>query len=316
MRYKILNMADISICPHVFDVLNDIADTVTLNPDLKTLQGNIRDYDVYFASLKLVLGKSILDRAEKLKLIATPSTGTDHIDVEYAKSKGIEIISLKDDTEFLDGVTATAELAWGLLLAAIRRIPWASDAAEDGIWARDLFRGHQLAGKTLGIIGYGRLGRMVAQYGKAFRMNVVACDVRDVRPEEHVKMLSMDELLKISDVILIHIHLTPENRGIINRDSFGKMKIGAVLINTSRGAVIDEDAFLDVLESGQLLAAGIDVIDGEWNDNLREHPLIRYARTHDNLVITPHVGGVTFESQTMGLEHAISKLKSALTGSH
>jgi D-3-phosphoglycerate dehydrogenase len=312
MRYKILNMADISICPQVFDVLKDIADIVTLNPDLKTLQGSIRDYDVYFASLKLVIGKSILDRAEKLKAIATPSTGTDHIDVEYAKSKGIKIISLKDDTEFLNGVTATAELAWGLLLAAIRRVPWSFDAAKSGVWGRDAFRGHQLSGKTLGIIGYGRLGRMVAQYGKAFRMNVVACDVREVNPEAHVRMVSIDELLKVSDVISIHIHLTPENRGIINRAAFAKMKKGAVLINTSRGAVVDEKAFLDALESGQLLAAGIDVIDGEWNENLKEHSLIRYARSNDNLLITPHVGGITFESQAMGLEQAVKKLKLAL----
>jgi D-3-phosphoglycerate dehydrogenase len=305
-------MADISFCPQVFEPLKDIADIVTLNPDLKTLKGNIREYDVYFASLKLVLDRDILDMAENLKVIATPSTGTDHIDVDYATAKGIEIITLKNDTEFLDGVTATAELAWGLLLAAIRKIPWAFDAAEDGIWARDLFRGHQLAGKTLGIIGYGRLGRMVAQYGKAFRMNVVACDVREIRPENQVKMLSLDELLKISDVLSIHIHLTPENRGLLNEAAFAKMKNGAVLINTSRGAVVDEKAFLNALESGKLLAAGVDVIDGEWDDNLREHPLIRYARTHDNLVITPHIGGVTFESQTMGLEHAIGKLKLAL----
>lgn len=311
-KFKILNMADISICPNVFDPLKGIAETVTMLPDEKKLNEIIQNFDAYFASLRIIIDKDILDKAENLKVIATPSTGTDHIDVDYAEKKGIEIISLKNDTEFLDGITSTAELAWGLLLSAVRKIPWGFDAAKSGAWARDAFRGHQLSGKTLGIIGYGRLGRIVSQYGKAFRMNVVACDVKEITPESHVKMLSMDELLKVSDMISIHIHLTPENRELINETSFNKMKKDSVLINTSRGAIIDEKAFLKALESRRLSAAGIDVIDGEWSDNLKEHPLMSYARTHDNLVITPHIGGVTHEAQIMTIAYTVEKLLNVL----
>lgn len=118
--------------------------------------------------------------------------------------------------------------------------------------------------------------------------------------------------IRDSDVISIHVHLTPENRGLINADSFSRMKPGAVLVNTSRGAIVDEKAFLNALETGGLSAAGIDVIDGEWNDNLKEHRLIRYADTHENLVITPHLGGVTFEAQKATIEFTVLKLRTKL----
>jgi D-3-phosphoglycerate dehydrogenase len=312
-KIKILNMFDISPCPGVFDVLDENMEVLSIpGDDRRKAKDSIREFDACIASLKIILDKEILDEAANLKVIATVSTGTDHIDVEYAKKRGIEIISLKDDIKFLDSITSTAELAWGLLLAAVRKKPWAFDAAKEGVWARDLFRGHQLSGKTLGIIGYGRLGRIVAQYGKAFRMNVIACDLKEVSPESHVKMVSMDHLLESSDVISIHVHLTPENRGLINADSFNRMKPGAVLINTSRGAIVDEKAFLVALETGRLSAAGIDVIDGEWNENLKEHPLIRYSNTHDNLVITPHLGGVTFEAQKSAVEFTVLKLRAKL----
>ncbi|MCX6983298.1 MAG: hydroxyacid dehydrogenase [Lentisphaerae bacterium] len=306
-------MADISVCPDVFNVLNENMEVLSIRgDDRKEIKDSIRDFDACLTSLKIVLDKEILGEAVNLKVIATASTGTDHIDVEYAKKRGIEIISLKNDIKFLGGITSTAELAWGLLLAVVRKIPWSFDAAKEGIWARDLFRGNQLSGKTLGIIGYGRLGRIVAQYGGAFRMNVIACDVKDVSPEAHVKMVSMDDLLKASDVISIHLHLTPENRGLVNEDSFSKMKPGAILINTSRGAIVDEKAFLDALEKGRLSAAGVDVINGEWSEKLREHPLVRYANTHENLVITPHLGGVTFEAQKATIEFTVLKLKESI----
>jgi len=215
---------------------------------------------------------------------------------------------LRHDTEFLDSITATAELAWGLLLATVRRLPWAFDAAKAGHWARDGYRGHQLSGKTLGILGYGRLGRIVAEYGKAFRMRVIACDVREVKAADGVQMVDFDTLLRESDVLSLHIHLTEENRGIINAETFAKMKLGAVLVNTSRGAIIDEKAFLDALLSGRLGGAGVDVIEGEWDEDLSRHPLIRYANEHENLVISPHIGGVTHESQRMVYEHTVSKL--------
>jgi D-3-phosphoglycerate dehydrogenase len=252
--------------------------------------------------------RQVLERASRLRVIATSSTGLDHIDLSAAKERNVTVLSLKEDTEFLDKITATAELAWALLLATVRRLPWAFDTAKQGIWARDRWRGRQISGKTLGVLGYGRLGRMIAEYGKAFRMRVIACDVRQVKPAEDVEMVDFDTLLRESDVLSIHIHLTEENRGLIDAEAFAKMKKGAYLVNTSRGAIVDEEALLQALLSGHLGGAALDVIEGEWRRDLNEHRLIRYASERDNLVITPHIGGITHESQKMAYERTARKL--------
>ncbi len=173
------------------------------------------------------------------------------------------------------------------------------------------WRGHQISGKTLGVLGYGRLGTITAQYGKAFRMKVLANDTKDIKPEAGVTMVDLDTLLRESDVLSIHIHLQG-NEGFFDRQKLNKMKSGSILVNTSRGGIIDEQAFIDVLASGPLAGAGIDVINGEWLPNIAEHPLIRYAATHDNLVITPHLGGVTVESQEMTRNFIIRKLTNFL----
>ena len=255
------------------------------------------------------IDRDVIDAAGRLKIIATASTGTDHIDMDYVSRRGITILSLRDETSFLSGITSTSEMTWTLLLAVVRKLPWSFEAAKRGEWARDRFRGRQLSGKTLGILGYGRLGRITAEYGRAFRMRVLAHDLRDVVPAEGVELVDFGTLLKESDVLSIHIHLTEENRRLFTDDVFNRMKPGAVLINTSRGATIDDTALIRALESGRLLGrAGIDVIHGEWNENLAAHPLIRYAAAHENLVISPHTGGVTFEAQSMAIEFISRKL--------
>lgn len=308
MRPRVLNMLDFSHCPDVLKPLDEVAEVVSQPSDQEALRTRIGDFDGYLASLAVQIDRSVMEHARRLQVIATPSTGTDHIDTALAGERGIAVLSLKDDTEFMNQITATAELAWALLLAVVRRLPGAVEAAKQGDWARDRFRGRQLSGKTLGIIGYGRLGRMVAEFGKAFRMRVLACDVRDVMPEPGVVMTLLDEVIRESDIISVHVHLTEENRGLIGSKEFTAMKPGAVLMNTSRGAIIDEQALLRALESGHLGGAGLDVIDGEWWPDLNRHPLIQYARTHENLVITPHIGGVTYESQELAYARTIHKL--------
>jgi D-3-phosphoglycerate dehydrogenase / 2-oxoglutarate reductase len=273
----------------------------------EALAENLPEADAYYASLKVQITRELMERAPRLRAIATASTGRDHIDLKAAGELGIEVISLKEDRQLLDRITATAELAWALLLACERRLPEGFNAARQGRWGRDEFRGHQIAYKTLGILGCGRLGTIVSQYGRAFRMNVLGNDILPISVEG-VRMVPLDELLSQSDVLSIHIHLNDENRGFVNRERIFRMKKGAVLINTSRGAIVDEAALLEALKSGHLAAAGVDVIEGEWRTDLEKHPLIEYARTHENLIITPHVGGVTWESQAMASAAAADKL--------
>ena len=300
VRYRVLNLADLAACPEALAALAPLAEVVSLAPAAEALASRIGEFDAYFATLHIRADRPVLERGRRLRVIATPSTGTDHIDLEAAAERGIAVLSLKDDTEFLDRVTATAELAWGLLLATVRRLPWAFESARRGDWARDRYRGRQLSGKTLGVLGYGRLGRMVAR--------VLACDVRPVHPEPGVEIVDFASLLGESDVLSVHVHLTEANRGLLNAAAIAAMKPGAVLVNTSRGAIVEEAALLSALESGRLGGAGLDVICGEWDQDLASHAIVRYAGGHENLVLSPHIGGVTYESQQMALEHTAGKL--------
>ena len=313
LKTKILNMMDVTACPEVLKPLEDIGEVVQLPANQTTLLERIGEFDGFLTSLEVRSDREMLQRAERLRAIATPSTGTDHIDMVCAAERGIEILSLKNDTEFLGRITATAELAWALLLSTVRRLPWACEAARRGHWARDLYRGHQLSTKTLGILGYGRLGRILADYGRAFRMRVLACDVETREMPEWIEAVDLDRLLRESDVISIHIHLTESNRGLFDAATLAKMKPGSILINTSRGAIVDEAALVQALENGPLAGAGLDVIEGEWRDDLDLHPLIRYANAHENLVISPHIGGVTYESQALAIGRTVEKLAEALS---
>ena len=287
--------------------LRKVFDITCIEPTEDALREQLPGTDAYYASLEVRIARDLLELAPRLRAIATPSTGTDHIDLHAAAERDIAVLSLKDDRQLLDGITATAELAWGLLLACARRIPAASRAAQNGLWGRDLFRGHQIAYKTLGIVGCGRLGSIVAQYANAFRMKVIGYDPHvDVVPG--VEMVCFEELLRRADVISIHVHLTEKTRGLIGYGELAAMKPDAVLINTSRGAVIDEEALLQALASGYLAGAGLDIIDGEWQSDLETHPVLTYARLHDNLIVTPHIGGVTYESQSAAFLATANKL--------
>ena len=307
MKYRILSTWASLPYPDVMDPLKTVGELKVIPEDQKQLVETIGDYDVFLTSLRTRVDKEVLDRAKRLKVIVTPSTGLDHIDVAEAEKRGIKVLGIKNDYDFLKTVTATAEMAWCLLLSVVRQLPTAFDAAKQGFWGRDTFRGHQIAYKTLGILGYGRLGEMMADYGNAFRMNVIACDLKDFQAEG-VRKVDFDTLLKESDFISIHIHLTEETKGLIGGNELALMKPGSVLINTSRGAIIDEDALVKALENGPMAGAGLDVICGEWEPNLYRHPLIRYARAHDNLVVSPHLGGGTFESQKMAYTFVVKKI--------
>ena len=311
-KWRVLEMSGATHCPEAFDGLREVAEITHLPPDEDTLAAQLPQHDAYFAALAVRLTRAIIESCPDLRAVATSSTGSDHLDLDALREHNIAFVSLKEETEFLDSVTCTAEMGWTLLLAVIRKLPWSFAAAQRGHWARDEFRGRQLSGKTLGILGYGRLGRIMAEIGNGFRMRVLANDVRPVEPADYVSMVDFDTLLRESDVLSIHIHLTPENTGLIDADAFVKMKDDAILVNTSRGAIINEADFVAALEAGRLGGAGVDVIHGEWDENLREHPLVRYANTHDNLVISPHTGGVTFESQAMAMRFTADKLARAL----
>lgn len=258
----------------------------------------IEKFQVIVIRLGHKIDKALIDRGMNLQVIVSPTTGLDHIDLDAANDKNVRVISLRGETEFLRGIPATAELSWGLLLAATRKIPAASKSVSSGEWVREEFIGHDLKGKNLGIIGLGRIGEMVAKYGLAFGMNVAAYDPFRVGWMQGVKKAeSLKLLLKESDAVMIHIPLNQETTRLMGRKEFQAMKPGCVFVNTSRGGIIDESELIRALEGGRIASAALDVIQAEESRKKAiTSPLVDYAMTHPNLILTPHIGGATVES--------------------
>jgi len=306
--FKVLAMNEIVGAQKLYDALSDVISVTSMPPDRETALRVIGEYDGFIVPLEFRTDEELLDAAKNLKAIFTVSTGLDHIELDYAAKKGIPVYGMKNDRAFLDSITATAEQALALLLGVVRNIPWGFDSVKQGFWIRDRYKGHQLSGKTMGILGCGRLGTIMAQYAQALRMNVIGCDVLPVSLHG-VEMVSFEELLRRSDVLSIHVHLNDSTRGLIGAKEFAQMKRGTVLINTSRAAIVDEAAMLEALDSGILAGAGVDVIDGEWLEDKTQHPVVRYAREHENLLISPHVGGACYEAQLMALDNTLEKVR-------
>ncbi len=260
-----------------------------------------------------IIGQELFDRGKRLKAIASATTGLNHIDVEAATQRNIAVLSLRGETEFLQGIYATPEHMWALLLALIRNIPDAVVHVREGGWNRDLFKGTELHGKTFGIIGFGRVGSKLAVYAQAFGMEVLAYDEKKFSAPEYVKIVSLDALLGASDVVSVCVAYNDATHHMIGESSFGAMKKGAILINTSRGEVLDEKALLSALQSGRVGAAALDVLEGEHAQSIRKNPLVQYASSHRNLLITPHIAGATAESMEKTEIFIAKKLKSFFT---
>jgi D-3-phosphoglycerate dehydrogenase len=312
MPFKILNTADISSFPDVLRPLEEIGQVDSLQMDKAGLLKIIGNYDAYFGALTPAIDSDVINHGQRLKAVTTLTTGLDHIDTSALKAAGIELLSLKEEIEFLDSITATAEMTWALLLSVVRMLPWSFSNVQQGNWKRENFRGRQISGSTLGILGYGRLGKMVAEYGKAFRMRVLVCDSKTIEPPAGITVVDMPTLLRESDVLSIHIHLTEGNRGLLGQNELDSMKSGAILLNTSRAEIVDEDALLQNLRSGHLGGAGLDVLHQEWKRPVLEQPLVKYSLENRNVVISPHTGGLTLDSQRMTTEFMANKLASFL----
>jgi D-3-phosphoglycerate dehydrogenase / 2-oxoglutarate reductase len=266
--------------------------------DRKGLRSAVCDVDVLWVRLRHKIDVEILTCAPRLKVIVTPTTGLNHVDLEETARRGIAVISLRGETDFLQDVRATAEHTVALILSLLRCIPQSLTHVQNGNWNRDLFRGRELYEKTVGIVGYGRLGRMVSRYLKAFDARILVTDplANGDSLDPNVALVPLSELLQQSDIISLHVNFHEERRRFFGRKQFSSMKKGSWFINTSRGELVDESAMLEALRSGWLAGAAVDVLSDECSEGMENHPLVAYAQENDNLIITPHIGGCTVES--------------------
>jgi len=233
---------------------------------------------------RLPLTRSLIERLPNLKCVITTGTGNRSIDFEAAEEAGVTVCATAPGEAWL----ATAELAWGLVLAAARRIPQEDRAVRAGKWQTSL--GIALHGKTLGLVGLGGVGTHMARYGRAFGMEVLAWSRRldeDTALEHGVRRVGLEELLRSSDVVSVHMVLSDQTRGLIGKEELGLMKPGAFLVNTSRGPLVDEQALLAALRAKAIAGAALDVFDEEPLS--ADHSFLGL----DNVVLSPHVGGFT-----------------------
>ncbi|MGC1379105.1 MAG: NAD(P)-dependent oxidoreductase [Anaerolineales bacterium] len=295
---RILNAEPLMYSDQARAILLSLGELVEEPVDRARLLTLAPDFDVLIVRLGHQIDREILDAGARLKAIVTATTGLDHIDLVYAAEKGIAVLSLRGEIDFLRTVSATAEHTWALLLALLRNIPSSFASVRAGNWNRDSFRGRELEGRRLGLLGLGRIGQKVARYGLAFDMSVFACDPYALQWVDGVaRCVSLPELLGNSDVLSIHVPLNSETIGLIGKEELQLLPPTSILLNTSRAEVVDANALLDVLNAGSLAGAALDFIPEERDAEKRlSSPLLEYARKHENLLITPHLGGATYES--------------------
>jgi D-3-phosphoglycerate dehydrogenase len=268
--------------------------------------------EVLFAPLGYQVDEAKMRRAPRLRAVVSNTTGIPHIDAGAAARRGIWVCALHDEPAFLDRITPTAELTVGLMIACMRRIPAAARAAAEGRWDRRPWGAPRMLSRLrLGIVGYGRLGRKVAAAGAAFGMDVAWFD-----PHVAGGVPSLDALAARSDVLSLHAPANAETAGLVSRAVLERLPPGAVVVNTARGELLDTDALLDLLEAGRLYAAALDTVAGEYDPaqlaTFGESRLARYARTHDNLLLTPHIGGSTVDAWSETERFVIEKACRAL----
>ena len=266
------------------------------------LVSEINDAEIAVIRSSTQLTKEIIEKANNLKIIARCGVGVDNINVEFAKSKNIKVTNSPTAN-----LISVVELTIALIINAARKINLSDIHLKEGKWNRKEFIGMELSGKQLGIVGYGKAGRLVSERMKSFGMSIAFYDpyVKDWDGPE--KSLELDELLSTSDVVSIHVIKTKETENLISKEKLDLLKNSAILINTSRGGVVDEDYLIELLKLKKLFGAGLDVYLEEPPNNINNFSDI-------NLITTPHIGASTNEAQLKAGLDTVENIKKILAG--
>lgn len=251
----------------------------------------IGGYEALITRSGTLVNPPLIDHGRNLKIIARAGVGIDNVDVDYASQKGIIVVNAP-----YGNVNSAAEHTMALLLSLCRNVPVANASLKAGEWKRAPFTGSEVKGKTVGIIGLGKVGGRVATRCKAFEAEVIAYDpyIAEKRGDDlGVKLVSLEEIVRYADIITVHTPLNAETRGMINAEHFPKMKDGVIIVNCARGGIIDEAAMLAALESGKICGSAFDV----WSEEPPATETLKKLIGHPKMIVTPHLGANTFEAQ-------------------
>lgn len=281
----------------------DVVEMTGITPE--DLIKQVVDFDALIIRGRTKVTTAVFEAAKKLKVVGRAGVGVDNIDLSAAKTHGVTVVNSPMAT-----TTAVAELTMALMLSVVRQIALADSSIKAGRWLKKELEGFELSGKTLGVIGFGRIGASVAKRAAAFDMTILGYD--PMVPADEITTrggspVTLDELLQQSDLITMHLPLTDETRGMINTVAFSKMKKGIYLICAARGGVIDEAALLEALNSGKVAGAALDVF-------VAEPPGLTDLVAHPKLVCTPHVGAQTVEAQRRASNDIAEEVLAALNG--
>jgi len=281
----------------------DVDDKTGITAD--DLLNIIADYDGLIIRGMTRVTASVLDAAARLKVIGRAGVGVDNIDLEAAKKRNITVVNAPTST-----TAAVAELTFGLMLALAREIPRADASMKQGEWLKKELEGVELSGKTLGIIGYGRIGMDVGKRASAFGMNVIIYDpniTEDELKQSNAEPVSIQELYAWSDFISLHLPLNVHTRDLVGPLAFSQMKDGVRIVCAARGGILDEQALVNALNSGKVAGAALDVFE-------QEPPGLTEAVSHPRVIATPHIGAQTAEAQSRASEDIANEILSALRG--
>ena len=248
----------------------------------------VGDIDAWVVRGATKVTRRLIEAAPKLRWVARAGAGIDNIDAAAARERGIGVLNVPGAN-----AVAVAELVFGLLLSLFRQLPAADSSLKRGEWDKSRFKGRELRGKTIGIVGLGKIGRAVAQRARAFEMKCVGCDPLlsdDTMREFGIEPLPLSDLLPRAEILTLHIPLSPETQGLIGAREISRLPRGAVLVNAARGGLVDEAAVLAALEKGQLSGAVFDVF-------AEEPPVASALVKREDVVVSPHIGAATVEAQ-------------------
>jgi D-3-phosphoglycerate dehydrogenase len=284
------------VAPETIQALQDEGIEVDNRPDITPdeLLRDAADYDAMVVRSRTKIPKEVIDAASNLKIVVRGGVGLDNIDVPYAKEKGIEVRNTPRASS-----NSVAELALGYMLALARRIPQASMSMTAGEWKKKQLKGSEIAGKTLGLIGFGNIGRSLSAKASALGMNVFFHDVITPSDPGEARQVSLDRVLAESDFISLHVPKIPATTNMLNAEAFAKMKDGVYIVNCARGGIVDEDALADALIGGKVAGAALDVfLDEKVQPGNARLFAIKDGNGFNKVIGSPHIGAGTVEGQS------------------
>ncbi len=287
----------------VLKSVGQVADRTGISAD--DLIKEIGEYEALIVRSRTKVTPAVFDAATKLEVVGRAGIGVDNIDLNAAKAHGVKVVNSP-----LATTVTVAELAMGMMLALVRELPRADRSMKEGKWLKKEFEGVELYGKKLGIIGFGRIGSAVAKRARAFDMEIMAYDrlktVEDIRARGG-EPVSWETLLAEADFISLHLPLTNETRGMLNAETFARMKDGVYLVDAARGGIVDEEALVAALNSGKVAGAALDVF-------ATEPPGQTALVSHPKVICTPHIGAQTVEAQARAGYDIATEICAALKG--